>query len=257
MNVAGKIIVVTGATRGIGRDIARTLCREGATVILSGRNAEQGDALAAQLCAQGCAAVFVQADVTRTEDCYRLIDTTAGRYGRIDGLVYNAGIYPYNKLEKVTPEEFDRVMATNVRGAYFCIQRALEYMKKTGGSIVNIGSTHWELGGADMSVYSLSKGALHTLTKHVAHHYAPYGIRCNWVTVGWVLSDGEHQRLLESGMSEEEIQQAGRDNIPSGSFQTGEDIANVCLFLLSDCSKQVMGTDIACSGGFRTVGSVG
>ena len=257
MNVAGKVVAVTGATHGIGREIARVLCREGAAVAVSGRNAEQGEALAAQLCAEGHTAVFVQADVTRTEDCRRLIDSVCKRFGRIDGLVNNAGIYPYAKLEEVTQEEFDRVMATNVRGAYFCTQRALEYMKKTGGSIVNIGSTHWELGGADMSVYSISKGALHTLTKLVAHHYAPYGIRCNWITVGWVLSDGERERLLRSGMSEEEIARAGAERIPSGKFQTGEDIANACVFLLSDASKQVTGTDIACTGGFRTVGSVG
>ena len=135
MNVAGKVVAVTGATHGIGREIARVLCREGAAVAVSGRNAEQGEALAAQLCAEGHTAVFVQADVTRTEDCRRLIDSVCQRFGRIDGLVNNAGIYPYAKLEEVTQEEFDRVMATNVRGAYFCTQRALEYMKKTGGRL--------------------------------------------------------------------------------------------------------------------------
>lgn len=258
MRLNKKVIVVTGATSGIGKGIARVLAKEGAWVVIAGRNREKGIALEKELREQGNESLFISANVQKVEECYALIEKTVDRYGRIDGLVNDAGIFPYMAFEEVTEKIYSETMDTNVKGAYFCTQKAVSYMKKQGrGSIVNIGSTHWQTGCKGLSAYAVSKGALHTLTEHIAHHYAPFGIRCNWITVGWVMSEGEKKRCLESGMTEEEIQAQARAEIPTGSFQTAEDIAYACVFLLSDESRQVVGTDIHVTGGFRSVGRIG
>ncbi len=257
MRLSDKVIVVTGSTRGIGRDIARVAAREGALVVLSGRNAPNGRKALAAIRQDGGSGCFIRADVSEPEDCYRLIDETVKKYGKIDGLVNNAGIFPYHQLLEVTPEEFEQVINTNLKGSFFCAQRAIAYMQKQGGgSIVNIESTHWELGTKMLPVYSMSKGGMHTMTNHIAHHFAPYGIRCNGVIVGWVLSEGESDRMHRLGLTDEEIEAEGRKYIPSGTFQTGEDIGNACVFLLSDESKQAFGTHIEITGGFRTGGSI-
>jgi NAD(P)-dependent dehydrogenase (short-subunit alcohol dehydrogenase family) len=258
MRLEKKVIVVTGATSGIGKGIVKILLKEGAVVVYAGRNRERGHKLEEELKSQGYECLFIPTDVRVVNECGYLIDETVKRYGRIDGLVNDAGIFPYYNFENTTEEVFQNTMDTNVKGAFFCTQKAVGYMKEQGGgSVVNIGSTHWQVGGQELSAYAVSKGALHTLTEHIAHHFSPYGIRCNWVTVGWVLSEGEKRRCMEAGMTEEEIQlQAGKE-IPAGRFQTAEDIAYACVFLLSDEAKQVIGTDINVTGGFRSVGRVG
>ena len=258
MRLKEKVIVVTGGTSGIGRGTAKILAREGAKLVIAGRNESKGHGLEQDFKEMGLEGLFVSTDVTKTEECIHLIDSTIERYGRIDGLVNNAGIFPYAPFEEMTEEMYDTVMDTNLKGAYFCTQRAVSYMKRQRcGSIVNIGSTHWQVGCEGLSAYSVSKGGLHTFTEHIAHHYAPWGIRCNWISVGWVLSDGERKRCLEAGMSEEEIQEQAKLEIPSGKFQTEEDIAYVCVFLLSEEARQVTGTDIQVTGGFRSVGRIG
>lgn len=258
MRLEKKVIAVTGATSGIGRGIARMLAKEGAFVTLAGRNQAAGESLERELKAQGMNCCFIPTDVCRVEDCRRFIDGTVSRFGRIDGLVNDAGIFPYAPFAEMSEDIYQKTMDTNVKGAYFCIQQAVEHMKTQGcGSIVNIGSTHWQVGCEGLSAYAVSKGALHTLTEHIAHHYAPFGIRCNWVTVGWVMSDGEYKRCLDSGMTQEDIREQARTQIPTGSFQTAEDIGYACVFLLSDESRQVLGTDIQVTGGFRSVGKIG
>ncbi len=258
MRLEKKVIAITGATSGIGKGIARMLAKEGASVVIAGRNREKGVSLEEELRKKGEDCCFIATDVEKVEDCRALIDKTVERYGKIDGLVNDAGIFPCIPFEDVTEEIYDRVMDTNIKGAYFCTQQAVSHMKGQGfGSIVNIGSTHWQTGGSGLSAYGISKGGLHTLTEHIAHHYAPYGIRCNWVSVGWVMSEGELARCLDLGMTEEEIAAQAKKEIPTGSFQTAEDIAYACVYLLSDESKQVLGTDINVTGGFRAVGRIG
>lgn len=258
MRLQDKVIVVTGATSGIGKGIARVLSDEGAYVVLAGRSSNAGRNVEEQICRKGGNAIFMETDIRRVDMCRQLIDETVNKYGRIDGLVNNAGIFPYAGFEEVTEEMYDSVLETNTKGAFFCTQQAVKYMKRSKeGSIVNIGSTHWQTGGQGLSAYSVSKGGLHTLTEHISHHYAPDGIRCNWVTVGWVMSEGEKSRLLHTGMTEADIAAQAEKEIPMGRFQTAEDIANACVYLLSDEAKQVTGTDILVTGGFLSVSRIG
>ena len=252
LRLKDKVIVVTGATRGIGSGIAKMLAKEGAHVIISGRNIEEGTSLESEIRKAGFNAGFIKADISLVRDCYSLIDTAVKIGGKIDGLVNNAGIFPNYKIMETSEETFDSVMATNIKGPFFTTQRALKYMtKQKTGSIVNIGSTHWEVGSDVIAAYSVSKGALHTLTRHVSHHFAKDGVRCNWITVGWVLTPGELQRVEKKGhdLAWLEAEAAGR--IPSGKMQMPEDIAGACVFLLSDESSQVTDADIKVTGGFH------
>jgi NAD(P)-dependent dehydrogenase (short-subunit alcohol dehydrogenase family) len=248
-----KVIALTGGTRGIGAGIVRVLAAEGAFVVFSGRSRVEGEALAEEIKNRGQKAEFFQADVSLVNDCFALVEKTVQLGGKIDGLVNNAGIFPVFSLPDTDPELYDQVMSTNIKGPFFAIQRALKYMTgQKKGSIVNIGSTHWKVGPKDMSAYSISKGALRTLTEHVALHYIGNGVRCNWVTVGWVISDGEIEKFKKMGKDRTWIKTLAAAHIPSGEFQTPEDIAWACVFLLSDESLQVTGADIAVTGGFHS-----
>lgn len=252
MRVKDKIIVVTGATKGIGRGIALRLALEGAKVIVSGRDERNGMATVNQIIANQGNALFVYADMSRPEDCHRLIETCVSNFGRVDGLVNNAGIFPHIDLMNTDEQTLDTVLKTNVSGPFFCIQAAIPHMRaQRSGSIVNIGSTHWEMGSKELAAYACSKGALHTLTQHVAAHYAEDKIRCNWITVGWVLSEGEIHRHYKDGHDDAWIAQLAQRFIPFGEYQTAEDIAEACLFLLSDESRQITATDIKVTGGFE------
>lgn len=250
----GKVVVVTGSSRGLGKGLARCFAREGAAVVLSGRNEADGRALESELRSRGTDCFYHKADVSKVQDCFSLVDKAVEAYGRIDGLVNNAGIFPEVPMLEMDEAAFDAVMAVNVKGSYFCTQRTLRYMtKQKQGSIVNIGSTHYRIGAYHYSAYGMSKGALHTMSQHVGYHYAPYGIRSNWVTVGWVVTEGELSRVEKDGRDLSWLEEQGEKLIPSGKLQTCEDIANACIYLLSDESKQVTGSDIDVTGGFQPV----
>jgi len=252
MRLKDKVVVVTGATKGIGRGIAEILAQEGASLVISGRNFEEGETLARKLREAGNRVEFFRADISQTKECYALIDKAVEIYGRIDGLVNNAGIFPYFEIMETTEETFDAVLATNTKGPFFTSQRALKYMmRQKSGSIVNIGSTHWEVGSKELPAYAVSKGALHTLTRHVAHHFAGFGIRCNWITVGWVFSPGEISRVEKDGHDLNWLKERASSSMPLGKVQTPEDMAYACVFLLSDESSQVTGTDIKVNGGLH------
>ncbi len=252
MRLKGKRILVTGATKGIGRGVARMAAREGALVALTGRDEAQGRAAEAEIRAGGGTAFFIPGDLLSADACFRVVDEARNKLGGLDGLVNNAGVFPHIPLMETDEKTFDAVMAINAKAPFFLTQRALRHMTQSGGgSIVNIGSTHWYMGAASLPVYSMSKGALHTLTQHVSQHFAAQGVRCNWVTVGWVLSPGEIKRHLEDGHDQAWISNLAKEYIPLGNFQTEEDIAYACVYLLSDEARQVTGTDIGVTGGFK------
>ena len=252
MRLKDKVIAITGSTKGIGADIARVCAAEGAKVVVSGRDAESGERVVREIREKGGEALFVRCDLSKADEAAGLADQAVAAYGRIDGLVNNAGVFPRVPFMEMDEETFDRVFETNAKGAFFCTQGALKHMTgQRSGSIVNIGSTHWRMGGERLSAYAMSKGALHTLTQHVSHHFGRSGIRCNWVTVGWVLSDGEKDLMRAEGHDLEYMNSLLPAVMPLGAFQTGEDIALACVYLLSDESRQVTGADIEVTGGFK------
>ncbi|MBD3184137.1 glucose 1-dehydrogenase [Candidatus Poribacteria bacterium] len=245
-----KVAVVTGSTKGIGRGIAVMLAQEGARVVVSGRDLHAGHEVAQEIRDTGGEAVFIQTDVTKEDNCERLIHTAANNYGSVDILVNNAGIFPRGDILETTEELWDEVMSVNLKGAFFCSKHAISIMKAQGkGSIINIGSGHGYGGGSNLFAYSVSKGGLLTMTKSLAKAYARDGIRVNWIIVGWVITPGEIAVREAEGHDEEWLKQQGKRN-PFGRLQTPEDIAHVVVFLSSDEASQISGAEIPVSGGW-------
>ena len=246
-----KVIIVTGSTRGIGEDIAAIAAAEGARVVVSGRDVRAGEAVVARIAAAGGTAAFVAADVALAADCARLVEAAVARFGRLDGLVNNAGIFPRGTLLETDEALFDQVFGVDLKGAFFCCRYGVAAMiRGGGGSVVNIGSTHAWAGSRDLAAYGVAKGALHTLTRHIAKNYAREGVRANWVTVGWVETPGEVARVEKEGRSAAWLRERGEERVPLGRLQTGEDIAWAAVYLLSDEAAQVTGTEIHVTGGF-------
>ncbi|MFC5451211.1 SDR family NAD(P)-dependent oxidoreductase [Paenibacillus aestuarii] len=246
-----KVVVITGATQGIGKGIALMCAEEGATVIVNGKNETDGVAVVRHIEEQyGTEAMFVQADISSEAACAQLIDSAVRRFGRIDGLVNNAGIFPRGSMINTTEALFDSIFAVNIKGAFFCSMYAIQAMQKAeGGSIVQIGSTNGYKGNKELAAYSCSKGAMLTLNRHIAAHYGRDRIRSNWITVGWVASEGEIELHENLGISEDELRKRGESYVPSGRLQTPEDIAYGTVYLLSDESSQVTGTELHINGG--------
>jgi NAD(P)-dependent dehydrogenase (short-subunit alcohol dehydrogenase family) len=194
--------------------------------------------------------LFVKGDISREAACKQLIDETVNRYGRVDGLVNNAGIFPRGSMVDTSEELFDSIFAVNMKGAFFCSMYAIQSMLNSGGgSIVHMGSTNGYKSGKELAAYSCSKGAMLTLNRHIAAHYGTNHIRSNWVTVGWVASEGEIELHQNAGLSPEELRKRAESYIPSGRMQTPEDMAYGTVFLLSDESSQVTGTELHINGG--------
>jgi NAD(P)-dependent dehydrogenase (short-subunit alcohol dehydrogenase family) len=239
--VDGKVVIVTGGATGIGRGISGILAKEGAKVVIAARNRERGDAAASEIREAGGEALFVRTDLTREDECRALVATAVRNYGRLDGLVNNAGVFPRARLEETTEELWDQIFAVNLKGVFFCCKYAVPEMRKAGGgSIVNIGSANSYIGLPHLFAYSVAKGGLITLTRNLAAAHAPDRIRVNFVNPGWVITDMEIEIQALEGHDAEWIAEAGR-RMPLGRHQAPEDAAYACLYLLSDEANQVSG----------------
>ncbi|MFS0614429.1 SDR family NAD(P)-dependent oxidoreductase [Lederbergia ruris] len=253
-----KVVVITGSTKGIGKGIAMKCAEEGAKVVVSGRNQEAGNALVEEIERNyGKEAIFIQKDISSELGCKELMKESVAHFGRIDGLVNNAGIFPRGTILDTTEELFDKIFDVNIKGAFFCSKYAIREMLKIGkGAIVQIGSTNGYLGGENLVAYSCAKGAMLTLNKHIAAHYAKKQIRSNWITVGWVASEGEIELHESMGVDQEKLVSWAESSIPSGKMQTAEDMAYGVVYLLSDESNQVTGTELHINGGLGLKSSI-
>ena len=246
----GKIAVITGSIRGMGEGIARRLAVEDAIVVVSGSNMAEGEQVAHELLQSSCQAKFIAADVARDTDCARLIQLTLERFGRLDVLVNNAGIFPSVPLEDLSIEIWDKLFAVNTRGAFSCCRYAIPSMQRPhGGAIINIGSMLAFRSPIEWLAYACSKGALLTMTRVLAQNYARDHVRVNWVTVGWVASPGEvelRNALHEDGIAF--LEQQGQTT-PFGRLESPEDIAASVVFLASDEASHITGTELNISSG--------
>lgn len=239
--VADKVIVVTGGATGIGRGISEMLAREGARVVIANRNAERGREAEQAIREAGGEARFVATDVAAEASCRNLVEEAVRAYGRVDGLVNNAGIFPRASLDETTEELWDQIFDVNLKGAFFCCKYAVPEMRKAGGgSIVNIGSANAYVGLPELFAYSVSKGGMITMTRNLANALAPDRIRVNFVNPGWVITEMEIEIQAKEGHDEQWIAEAGR-NMPLGRHQVPEDAAYATLYLLSDEASQVNG----------------
>lgn len=252
--VEGKTALVSGGGAGIGRGIALRLAAEGATVVVANRTGTTGGETVRLIAAAGGRAAFCQTDVCEETSCAAAVEFTLKQFGGLDVLVNCAGISPRGTLTGTSRELWDRVMATNVRGAFFLCKHAVPVMETAGGgSVINIGSGHGYQGSPNLVAYAASKGALLNLTKTLAKAYARRHIRFNLVMPGWVLTDNERQLLAAEGLTEGELPEAAR-RTPMGRFQTPDDAAFAVVYLASDESQNVTGTVINANGGWMIVG---
>ncbi len=247
-----KVVIVTGGTKGIGKAIALAAAKNGANVVVGGRNEADGKAIEEEAAADGGTVVFVKGDLTVVENCKKLVDEAVSRFGKLDGLVNYAGtVLSMAPITETTEEQFDSIMETNFKSTFFMSKYAVRAMLENGsGSIINMGSMHAYGGEIDRTAYACSKGAMHTLFKHIAKNYAKDLIRCNWITIGWVATPGELTLRKEQGVGMEWLNQVGSDYFPMGRLQTPEDYTATALYLLSDGSSQVTGTELFVTGGF-------
>lgn len=247
----GKVIVITGGTKGIGKGVAMGALKEGAKVVISGRRFEDGANTVKEANDQGYHDImFVQGEITRVEDCKTLIDSAVAKYGKLTGLFNYAGILPAASLLETDEKLYDEVQQINIRTPFFLCKYAIpEMIKAGGGSIVNTCSPHSYSGDYDRAAYAISKGALLTLMRHIARNYRTQQVRANSITMGWVATDGEMALRHQQGHDLEWLQNEAKKYIPMGRLQTVEDHVPGILYLLSDLSSQVTNTELHMTGG--------
>ena len=243
MKLAEKVAIVTGSTRGIGQAIAEELARQGAKVVISGRNGERAQQVAAAIQEAGGEAIAVQADVSHMEDAQRLVKETLERWGRIDILVNNAGITRDNLLLRMSEEEWDTVLQVNLKGAFNCTKSVTrQMMKQRQGCIINITSVVGQMGNAGQANYAASKAGLIGFTKSVARELASRNITCNAVAPGYIQTD-------MTAALDDAVKDSLKKQIPLGRLGTPEDVARVVAFLCSDDAAYITGQVINVDGG--------
>lgn len=228
----GKICVVTGATQGLGAAIARRLAQAGAAgIVIMGRNAAKGQAVAGSL---PCPALFVQADFGNVDDCQRVIAEADAQFGRVDVLVNAGASTARGTIIDTSPETFDALFATNVRGPYFLMQAAIRLMiaKDIQGAICNIGSISALAGQPFINAYCASKGALTTLTANTAFSVMGNRIRVNQLNVGWMASD--HEREIQAASGDADWEAKAIAALPFGRLVDPDEAARAVNFLVSD-----------------------
>ncbi|MEF9954860.1 MAG: 3-oxoacyl-[acyl-carrier-protein] reductase [Clostridium sp.] len=242
--LTGKIAVVTGGSRGIGRQIALTMGSEGAMVIVNyNGSAAKAEEVVSEILAAGGQAEAVQCNVSEYAKAEELMKYVIGKYKRIDILVNNAGITKDNLLMKMSEEEFDAVIATNLKGAFNCTKHVSRQMlKQRGGRIINISSVSGVIGNAGQANYCASKAGVIGLTKSVARELGSRGITVNAIAPGFI--ETEMTDVLP-----EEVKKAMGEQIPLKHFGKTEDIADAAVFLASDKAGYITGQVICVDGG--------
>lgn len=246
--LAGKVAVVTGASKGIGAAIARHLAAEGAAVVVNYASSKAGaDKVVAEITSAGAKAVAVQADVAKQADIDRLFVETKQAFGRLDILVNNAGIYEFAPLEGITEQHFHKQFNLNVLGLILASQSAAKLFDAAGGSIVNISSIVSTLAFPNAAVYSGTKGAVDAITRSLASELGPRGIRVNAIRPGMVETEGTHA----AGIEESEMQKQVLALTPLGRLGKPDDIAGAAVFLASADSSWITGETLIIAGGSR------
>lgn len=246
----GKVIVVSGGTKGVGRAAAEEFARQGAKVAIGGRDEESALKSIRIMHTYGSEGTFIHTDLFKVEDCRNLFDKTVEKYGKIDGFFNYAGVTPVSPLDSCDEDTFDWVMDVNFKAAFFCCQQAIKYMRMNGGgSIVLTGSAHAWGGQKDRAAYACSKGVLRTLMEHIAHQYASENIRCNYLTLGWTPTEGEVSLRLSQGENEAKLRKRAAGILPMGRMCERTDYLDGLVYMMSDGSSMMTGSTFRITAG--------
>ena len=244
--LAGKTALVTGATRGIGREIALVFAKEGADVAVCGRTANALDDVAAQIQAAGRQVLAYPADISQAEAVERMVADLLDKWGRIDILVNNAGIARDTLLIRMKDEEWDSVLTVNLKGTFLCMRAvARAMMRQRSGRIINLASVVGLMGNPGQANYAASKAGIIGLTKSVARELGGRGVTVNAIAPG----------LIETEMTEalsEDLKTHWKAQIPLGSFGQPMDVAQAAVFLASDAARYITGQVLQVDGGLVT-----
>lgn len=239
MKFTGKVVIVTGAGRGIGRAVATSFAEEGARVVIAEKDPATGQDVMRDISAGGGETIFIRTDISIPEQVSLMVGKTVEKFGRIDILVNNAGFGIWKSPLDLSVEEWDDVINTNLRGAFLCAREAARFMKDHGGgSIINIASTRAFMSEAGSEAYAASKGGVVALTHALAASLAQYRIRVNCISPGWI-ETGDYSALREA------------DHLQHFSGRVGrpEDIARACLFLSGEGNDFISGENLIIDGG--------
>lgn len=243
----GKVALVTGASKGIGAAIAKTLAQHGAAIVVNYASSRAGaDAVVEAITSAGGKAIAVKADISKAEEARELIDAAVNQFGRLDVLVNNSGIYEFATIEDVTEEHYRRLFDVNVLGVLLTTQAAAKHLGE-GGSIVNISSAITHVHTPAAGVYAGTKGALNAISGVLANELAPRRIRVNVVSPGFVVTEGTHT----AGVVGSDMEAGFIAQTPLGRAGQPDDIAGVVAFLASDDARWLTGEVITASGGIR------
>lgn len=245
--LAGKVAVVTGASKGIGAGIAKALAREGASVVVNYASSKAGaDAVVASIQSANGKAIAVGGDVSKAADAQGIIDAAIETYGRLDIVVNNSGVYELAPIEEFTEEQFHRQFNTNVLGVLLTTRAALKHLGE-GASIINVSSVVTTSTPPATAVYAGTKGAVDAITGVLARELGPKKIRVNAINPGIVITEGTHA----AGIVGSDFEALAVSQTPLGRAGQPEDIASIAVFLASDDSGWLTGERIVASGGMR------
>jgi 3-oxoacyl-[acyl-carrier protein] reductase len=246
--LAGKVAVVTGASKGIGADIAKHFGAEGAAVVVNYASSKEGaDRVVDDITKRGGKAIAVQANVVRKVEVERLFSATKKAFGKIDILVNNAGVYDWSPLEEITEEQFYKHFDVNVLGLLLATQEAVKHFDSAGGNIINISSTVTSLTPPGSSVYTGTKGAVDAVTRTLAKELGARKIRVNAINPGMVETEG----VRAAGFDQGDLRKSVEAQTPLGRIGQPEDIAPVAVFLASSDSAWITGEILRVAGGLR------
>ena len=253
MRLEDKVAVVTGSAGGIGRAIALSLAKEGASIIVADK--EPGNETVSMIRALGRTAVYAPVDVREARSVEQLVSRVMQEFGKIDVLVNNAGVFIFAKVVDMTEEQWNLVFDVNIKGTFLCCKAVAREMiaQKTAGKIVNVSSSAGLAGHVGYSAYCSSKRAVLAFTESLAKELGPFGINVNSICPGDtetdMLTDEITKTAVQKSIPADRVRQEKLQNIPLGRFATPEDIASVVVFLASDESRHVSGEFVKITGG--------
>ncbi len=254
MRLKGKVVLITGSTRGIGKEFALGFAKEGADVVINGRNLEKAKSFAKEIEGLGVRSMAIDADVSLSQDVTRMVEEAIRTFGKIDILVNNAGINPFIlEAEKIKEEGWDQVLDVNLKGVFLCCQAVGRKMiEQGGGKIINISSAAGLLGEQGFLPYCVSKAGVMVLTRILAYEWSRYHILVNAIAPGFVAGGMNtpilNKEILLSGLTQ---------NVPLKRLGNPEEIVNIALFLASEDSSYINGTTIVADGGMTGYHPVG
>jgi NAD(P)-dependent dehydrogenase (short-subunit alcohol dehydrogenase family) len=250
MRLDNRAALITGGTSGIGEATCLLFGKEGASVAVVGRNTERGKSVAKRIADAGGTAIFIQADVRKTDDCRTAVDRTVETFGRLDILFNNAGSYYVNDVVGCTEEEWDDQIDTSLKGAFLMSKYALPHMIERGsGSIINCASGWGLVGGPKAAAYCAAKGGMVVMTKAMAIDHGPQGIRVNAICPGDTDTPMEREDARNQGLTWDEYLEQTVNHRPIARMATPEEIAFGVLYLASDESSYVTGVALPVDGG--------